>query len=174
MEIVVGAIEVGGHHGNKVGAVLQVVALAHLKTCNLGNGVRLVGVLQGTSEKGVLHHRLRGLLGIDAGAAEEEKLLHTVGICLTDNVALDLHVHHDEVGTVEAVGHDASHESGCQHNGIGLLFIEELLDSVLVGQIHLLNGLANQIIVSTFLEVFPNGGANQSGVACHINLCILV
>ena len=46
MEVVVGAIEVGGHHGNVVGAVLQVVALAHLEAGNLGNGVLLVGVFQ--------------------------------------------------------------------------------------------------------------------------------
>ena len=30
MEVVIGTIKIGGHHGNIVGSVLQIVALAHL------------------------------------------------------------------------------------------------------------------------------------------------
>ena len=46
VEIVVGAVEVGGHDGDVVRTVLQVEAFAHLQPGNLGNGIRLVGVFQ--------------------------------------------------------------------------------------------------------------------------------
>ncbi len=68
MEVVVGAVEVGGHYGNIIGAVLQVVALAHLQACNLGNGILLVGIFQRAGQQTVLLHRLGSVLGIDAGA----------------------------------------------------------------------------------------------------------
>ena len=42
MEVVVGAVEVGGHDGDVVGAVLQVVRLAHLQSGNLSDSVLLV------------------------------------------------------------------------------------------------------------------------------------
>ena len=47
VEVVVGTIKIRRHHSNIVGAILQVVALAHLQAGNLGNGILLVGVLQG-------------------------------------------------------------------------------------------------------------------------------
>ena len=46
VEVVAGAIEVGGHDANKVGAVLQVVAFAHFDARYLGNRVGLVGILK--------------------------------------------------------------------------------------------------------------------------------
>ena len=101
MEVVIGTIEVGGHHGNIVGAVLQVVALAHLQAGNLGDGVLLVGVLQRAGQEAVLLHGLRCVLGIDAGAAQEEQFLHAMGVGFTDHVALNLHVHHNEVSTIQ-------------------------------------------------------------------------
>ena len=73
------------------------------------------------------------VLGIDAGGAEEEKLLDAMGVGFRDDIALDLHVHHDEVGTIEHIGHDAA-DKGCGKDyGIGALFIEEATDSDLIG-----------------------------------------
>ena len=143
MEVVVGSIEVGGHHGYVVGAVLQVVALAHLQSGYLGYGILLVGVFQRAGQEAVLLHRLGSVLGIDAGAAQEEEFLHAMGVGLADDIALDLHVHHDEVGTVEHIGHDATHKGSGQHHCIRLFLIKELLDSILVGQVQFLVAPAN-------------------------------
>ena len=132
MEIVVRAIEVRGHHGNVVGAVLQVVALAHLQSRNLRDSVFLVGVLQRTGKEAVLLHGLWSVLGVDAGGAQEEQFLHVVRVGFAYHVALDLHVHHDEVSTVKHVGHDAAHKGSRQYHSIRLLFIKELLHSHLV------------------------------------------
>ena len=170
VEIVVGAVEVGGHHGNVVGAVLQVIALAHLQAGNLGNGVLLIGVLQRAGEEAVLLHGLGRVLGVDARAAQEEQLLYTMGIGLGDDVALDLHVHHDEVGTVEHVGHDAAHKGSCQNYSIRLFFIKEGLDGILVGQVQLLVATANQIGVAPLFEVIPNSRTHKAIVACNVYL----
>ena len=45
VEVVVRSVEVGRHNGDIVGAVLQIVRLAHLQSGYLGNGIFLVGVL---------------------------------------------------------------------------------------------------------------------------------
>ena len=156
VEVVVGAIEVGGHHGNIVGAVLQVVALAHLEARNLGNSVLLVGVLQGRGKQAVLLHGLGCVLGVDAGGAQEEQLFYSVSVGLGDDVALDLHVHHDEVSTVEHVGHDAAHEGCGQDNCIGTLFIEERLDLVLVSQIQFFMTAAHEVGVTTLFQIVPD------------------
>ena len=174
VEIIVGAIEVRRHHGDEVGTVLQVVTLAHLQAGNLGDGIGLVGIFQRTGEQGVLRHRLRRFLRVDTGTSQEEQFLHPMGVGLADDVALDLHVHHDEVGAIQAVGHDAAHESGCQHHRIGLLAVEEGLHGRLVGQVHLMDGQAHQIIVSPFLQVIPDGGTHQPGVPCHVDFRILI
>ena len=101
VEIIVGPVEVSRHDGNIVGTILQVVALAHLQSCNLGNSILLVGVLKGRCEQGIFLHRLGSILGIDAGGAQEQKFLNAMGIGLANDITLDLHVHHDEIGTIE-------------------------------------------------------------------------
>ena len=100
VEVVIRPIEVRRHHGNVVGAILQVIALTHLQAGNLRDGILLIGVLQRRGQQAILLHRLRRILGIDARRAQEEQLLHSVGISLRNHVALDLHIHHDEVRPV--------------------------------------------------------------------------
>ena len=170
VEVVVGAIEVRGHHGDVVGAVLQVVTLAHLETRNLSDGVFLVGVFEFAREEGVLFHGLWGVLGVNAGRTQEQKLLHVVGVSLAEHVALDFHVHHHEVGTVERVCHDSADKCRREHHRIGPFFIKEFLYSVLVSKIEFLMGTANQIVVPTRFQVIPNGGAHQPMVARNVNL----
>ena len=100
MEVVIRTIEICGHHSDIVRTILEVITLTHLQTGNLRYGVLLVGVFQRACQQGILLHRLWGILGVDTGTAEEKELLHPMGIGLTDDIALDLHVHHNEIGTV--------------------------------------------------------------------------
>ena len=172
MEVIVGAIQVGRHHGDIVGTVLQVVALAHLQTGNLGDGIFLVGVLQRRREQAVLLHRLRGILGIDAGRAQEEQTLHTVTIGLADDVALHEHVLHDEVGSIERVGHDATHEGCRQNDGLGALLVEEASHGQLVGEVKLAVATPNKVGITTLQEIVPDGRANKSPMAGHIDFRI--
>ena len=61
-----------------------------------------------------------------------------VFVCLLDDVALDLHVLHDEVSTVEGVRHDSSDECCGKNYCVRLLFVEEFLYCQLVGKVQLL------------------------------------
>ena len=173
VEVVGRPVEVGGHHGHVVGAILQIVALAHLEPGNFGNGILLVGVFEWRGEQGILAHGLGRILRIDARGAEEEQLLHAVQIGLLDDVALHLHVLHDEVGTVERVGHDAPYEGSGQHHGFGPLGIEELRHGPLVRQVQFAVASPHQIPIPPLLEVLPNGRSHESTVAGNINLAIL-
>lgn len=50
-----------------VSSMLTVVALAQLDTGDLSDGIGLVGRFQDASQKRLFWHRLRSLLGVDAG-----------------------------------------------------------------------------------------------------------
>ena len=76
--VVARAIQVGGHHRQVAGAVLPVVAPAHLDAGDLGQGVGPVGGLQRAGEQVFLPHRLGAQLGIDAGGAQEQQALDAV------------------------------------------------------------------------------------------------
>ena len=170
MEVVIRAVKVRGHHGEVVGAVLQVVAFAHLEARNLCNGVFLVGVFEFAREEGVFLHGLRGVLRVDASRAEEQKLLHVVSVGFAEHVALDLHVHHHEVRAIERVCHDASYKGCGKHHCIGTFFVKELLDGILVGKVKFLVCAADKVVVPAGLEVVPDGRTDQPMVASDINL----
>ena len=74
VEVVTGAVEVGGHDADGVEAVLAAIGLGHLDSGDLGDGVGLVGGLERAGEEVILAHGLRGVPGVDAGGTEEEEL----------------------------------------------------------------------------------------------------
>ena len=173
VEIIVRPIEVGGHHGDVVGAVLDVETFTHFQPRNLGDGIGLVGVFQGRREQAILGHRLGSLSRIDARGAEEKEFLHPVTPALAYHVLLDLQVLVDEVGAVVQVGHDAAHMGRCQDHGIGLLFIEELPHGHGVHQVQFLMGAPHEVGVSPTLQVIPNSGTHKAVVSRYKNLTIL-
>ena len=93
-----------------------------------------------------------------------------VEVGLLDDVALHLHVLHDEVGTVERVGHDAAHEGGGEDDGVGLFLVEEGLNGGLVGKVELTVAAAHEVVVAAGLEVVPDGGAHESVVSRDVYL----
>ena len=126
VEVVVRAVQVRRHHRYVVGAVLQVEALAHLQSRDLRYRVGLVRVFKRGGQKAVLLHRLGGLPRVDARAAQEQELPHSVTEALPDHVLLDLEVLPDEVGTVLQVRHDPADVRRRKHHGIGSLPVKEL------------------------------------------------
>jgi hypothetical protein len=97
-----------------------------------------------------------------------------VGISLVDYITLDFHVHHDEISTIERVGHDTTNKGCCQNNGVRLLLIKELLNGDLVREIELLMATAHKISVTPLKEIIPNSGTHKSVVSRYIYLTILV
>lgn len=91
-------------------------------------------------------------------------------IGLGDDVALHLHVHHDEVGSIERVGHDAAYKGRSQDHRVGSLLVEELLDRILVSEVKLLMGSTDKVGVTSPLQVLPYGGTYKAAMTCNINL----
>ena len=96
-----------------------------------------------------------------------------MAIGLADDVALDEHVLHDEVGPVEGVGHDATDEGSGENDGVGALAVEEVPDGLLVGEVELAVGAADEVDVAFLEQVVPDGGTYEPAVACDVNLTIL-
>ena len=174
MEIVIGAVEIGRHDGYIVCAVLEIVRLTHLQASNLRDGILLIGVLEGRGEETILCHRLRGILRIDTCAAKEEELPDTMGVSLRDDITLYRHVHHDEVGTVKGIGHDATDKGSGKDNSVRTLLIEEAAHGKLVGKVKLRMAAADKILIATREKVVPDGRANKATVAGNINLTVLI
>ena len=174
IEVVIRTIEVGRHYGDVIRAILQVETLAHFQSGNLGDGVRFVGIFQRRGEKHFFFHGLFGITRIDAGASQEEEFLHIVAKTFTDDVLLYLQVFVDEVGTVNAVCHDAANESSGKEYIFRLFFIKEFTYGNGIQQIELFVGFANEIGISFILQVFPDGGAYQTTVSGYVDFGVLV
>ena len=149
VEVVIRTIKVRRHYSEVVGAILQVVAFAHLEARDLCDGVFLVGVLEFAREESILFHRLRGIFRVNASRTEEQELLHVVGVGFAEHVALNFHVHHHEVCTVERVCHNAADESRREHHSIGAFFVKEFLDGVLIGKVKFLVRTTDKVVVPT-------------------------
>ena len=76
-------------------------------------------------------------MGRDATGAEEEKLLHAVGVGGVDDVGFDHQVLVDEFGRIGVVGVDAADLGGGQVDLVGPLFGKEGVDCLLVGEVEL-------------------------------------
>ena len=148
VEVVAGAVQVGRHEREVVGAVLAVEAAAQLDAGDLGDGVGAVGLLQRAGEQVLLLERLRGLARVDAGAAEEDQPLDARGERLVDEVELDHQVLLDELARLLPVGQDAADLGGGDDDDLGLLLGEEALRGALVGEIELGDVADDQVLVA--------------------------
>src|SRR5690554_2557571 len=163
--VVVGPIQVGGHHRNKIGIVLQVVGLTHLHAGNFGNGVGLIGVFEGTGQQGFFGHGLGTFLGIDARAAQKQKLLHPAFPGRMNDVVLNLQVLIKKVGPISIVGHDAANLGGGQKDKFRLFFFEPGGNSSLIEQIELLTVGRQQVLITLAVQMAVNGRTYESFVA---------
>lgn len=174
VEVVARAVQVGGHHGDEVGAVLQVKALAHLQAGDFGDGVGLVGVFQGRGEQCVLADRLGCLAGIDAGAAQKEEFLHAVTPALADDVLLDGEVLEDEVGAVFQVCHDAAYVGCREHDIFGPFLVKEALYRRGIHQVEFLVCASDEVGVALALQAVPDGASHESAVAGDVYFGVFV
>lgn len=59
IEVVAGTVQIRGHQASRIEAILAPIGLTHLDTCDLGNGIALVGEFKRTREQVLLFDRLR-------------------------------------------------------------------------------------------------------------------
>ena len=93
-------------------------------------------------------------------------------VSLLNDVVLHLHILHDEISTLERVGHDTTNEGSGEHHGVGLLLVKEVLYCELVSKVQFFVCAANKIIVATLLQVVPNSRSYQSMMTGNVNLRI--
>jgi len=173
LEIVTGAVEVRRHQRDGVEAVLLAIGLAKLDAGDLGDGVPLVGWLQASGEEVLLLHRLRGELGVNAGAAQELELLAAVLPGRFDDVRLDQEVLAKEVNRVGLVGQDSAH-LGCRHEDKFRLFCrEEGIDGSGALQIYLMAIALQDVLEAGLVQGAHDGGADQPLMAGHKDLRML-
>ena len=174
MEIVVRPVQVGRHYCYVVCAVLDIETLAHLQSGNLGDGVRFVGVFQRRCEQAVFFHRLRSFARIDACTAEEKQFLHSMTETFSDDILLYLQVLPYEIGAVLQVGHYATYMCRREHDGIGLLTVEELFDSGPVQKIQFAVAATRKIGIPSLQQIVPDGRTYQSVMSGHIYFRVFV
>ena len=156
--VVARAIEVGGHYAAVVAAMLAVVAFAQLDSGYFGNGIGLVGGLQGAGQQGALRHGLLRHARVDATGAQEQQLLHVMDVGCVDDVGLHHEVFIDEVCGVDIVCIDAAHFGSGQVDLGRLLGVKECVDAGLVAQVKLGMGAMDDL---TGQHALGQQGANN-------------
>ena len=169
VEVVSGAVEVGGHGGEIAGAVLPVVAPAHLDAGDLGEGVGAVGGLERAGEEGGLGHGLGGELGVDAGGAEKEEAIDAGLARGLDDVVLDDEVVADEVGWVGVVGEDAADLGGGEDDELGPLLLKEAGYGGGVEEVELGARAGEDLGVAETGELAVDGGADEAAVSGDVD-----
>ena len=169
VEVIVGAIEVGGHGRDEVAAVLLPVGLAELDAGDLGDGVGLVGRLQIAAEQVFLPHGLGAFPGVDAGTAQVEELFDVVEIGGVDHGGVDHHVVVDEFSRPGGVGPDAADGPGHQEDIFGPVGLEPVVDGRLVAQVELVPGGGQEVGVAFFGQAAQDGRADEAAVAGDVD-----
>lgn len=162
--VITRTIQVGGHGGDEVTAMLPSVGLAELDAGDLGDGVPFVGRLQRAGEQVFLLQGLGSELGIDAGAAEEEEFADSEAASGIDDVVLDGEVPEEEVAREIAVGLDPSHLGGGEEDVFGTFGLKKPFDGSGVGQIEIHGAAAQQIGEALTLEFAPDGATGEAMV----------
>ena len=81
VEVIVLAVEVGGHCAAIVPAILAVVTFAEFDASNFGNGIGLIGWLECSGQQCIFLHRLLGHFRINTRRAKEQQLLNPRHVC---------------------------------------------------------------------------------------------
>ena len=89
---------------------------------------------------------------------------------LSDDVLLYLEIVVDEVSAVGIVRHDPPDVCCCEDHRLRALLIEERTHSDGIREVQLTMGTADEVGVTTLLEVAPDSGAYEPTMPCDIDL----
>ena len=149
--------------------MLVAVGVAHLESCDFGNGIGLIGGLELPSQQGVFPHGLGGMLGVNAGAPQKKKLLHTCPTAALDDIRLHDEVVVEKVAPQSVVGMDATNFGGGEVNVPGLGLGQKRHHRLLVPQIQFLGGLEQQVVMACAFQRAYDGRSDHAAVACNVN-----
>jgi hypothetical protein len=107
---------------------LPVERLAQLDSGDLCHCIGLIGRLKFPTQQIFLLYRLRSILGIDTGAAQEKELLYAIHMSSLYNVDLYKEIVVKEVSRIGAVSKYASHSGSREEYILRALLIKERPD----------------------------------------------
>ena len=137
IEVVAGAVQVGGHRRDEVAAVLTAVGLAQLDPGDLGDRVPLVGALERTGQELLLGDRLGGVARVDARRTEIQQFAHSGLVGGVHDGAVDHQVVVDELGRPGAVGENPADRARDEEHVVGSIGLEPVRHLRLVAQVDL-------------------------------------
>ena len=165
MVVVVGAVQVGGHHTDEIGAVLPVEELTVFQPGDFRQGVGLVGFLQSARQQAVLLHGLRRHARIDAAAPQKLQLFAVVLPGRMDHIHFQYHVLIHEIGQSRLVGLNAPHLGRRQKDIFRLFHGKKPFDGLLPRQVQLPVGPKQQIVIPLPLQFTDNRRTHHAAVA---------
>ena len=104
VEIVAHPVDVRGHHRERVEPELAAIGVAHGLARDLGHCIGQVCGLQFSGQQHILADRLLGMLGVDAGRAQEQQLLAPAPVGRVDDISLDRQIVANEVPAELVIG----------------------------------------------------------------------
>ena len=170
MIIIIGAIQIRRHHRDVVRPILTVQILAILQSADLGQGIRLVRLLQFRSQQATLRHRLRSHTRVDTRGTQELQFLATVLPGTVNHIHLQDHIVIHKVSQSTLIGNDAPYFGSGQKHILRLLGSKKGLDLILTGQVQFSMGTCNQIRIALALQFAYDGRSDHSPVTGHIDL----
>jgi len=164
VKVVTWTIEIRRHGGAKIPLILSGIGLAEFDSRDFGDGVGLVGLLEGAREEGILGDRLGGKLWINAGAPEEEEFGGAEVGGGRDEIVLDLQVLEQKLHGEIGVCFDPPDLGGGDDYGLRTSLFKETPHREGIDQIDFRAGLEEEIRIACGLEFSNDRPANQTAV----------
>ena len=172
--VIMRSVKVCGHTADKVIPVLSLEKFAHLKSRNLSDGVRFVGLLKRSCQKRTLGDRLWSHLRIDTGTAQKQQFLHVIIMAAFNHITLNLQILIGKLSRRGIIGIDTADPGRCQHHHIRFLRLKKLPHCLLACKIQLSMGPADNIAVSFLFKISHDRTAHKPSVSCYINFVCFV
>lgn len=164
IEIVIGAIKIGGHGGDEVTSVLVAIRLAEFDPGDLGDRVPFIRGLETAGEKRVFPDRLVSEFRINAAGPEEEELFHLLLKRRPDDIRLDHQIVVDEISGTGRVGKDTADFRCADDHRIRFGPVHPCLDFGLTGEVCLPAACGKDGAI-TFLQRTDHGPAYHASMS---------
>jgi len=169
VEIIVGAVEIGGHDSAIISAVLTVIGFAQFDAGDFSDGVGFVGGFEGAGKQGVFCHGLFCQFRVNTGGPEEKQLVDIRLMGPMDDIAFHHQVLVNKLGGEGVVGVYAADFGGGEIDLVKFCAGKKGIDGLLVQQIQLGMGPGNDGTgFITFLQAFYNRRTNHAVMAGDI------
>src|SRR6185437_7811989 len=148
--------------------VLLVIRQTQIRSCEFGNRIRQARRFRLARQKRILGHRLRTVLGVHAGRAEENQSPHTDLTCRLQHIELNGHILVHKVGGKCLIFHYSADSSGSENHILRMDLLEETGDLSGILKLQFAAPSGDQHAVSIPLQPSNDRRADKTGMTCDI------